>query len=103
MKFRGPQALKDNLVGHRFLPAWKRRNARSKTYTPSRATTLPAGTGGATQIGSKRTSQTKLFHGLASSRVAAIFAVHAGLIVHVSTRLNFHIDGWAAGPYETLP
>jgi hypothetical protein len=64
---------------------------------------LPAGTDGATQIGSKRTFQTKLFHGLASSRVAAIFAVPRPLIVHVPTRFDFHIDTWAAGPYETLP
>ena len=43
--------------------------------TPSRATTLPTGMDGATQIGSKHASQTKLFHGLTSSRVATIFAV----------------------------
>jgi hypothetical protein len=56
--------------------------------TPSRATTLPTRTDGATQIGSQHTSQTKPFHGLTSSRVATIFAVHARLIVH-ATRLKF--------------
>src|SRR6516225_7249290 len=88
------------LVGHGFLPAWNRQNVRAKIYTPSRATTLPAGTDGATQIGSKRTSQTKLSPGLASATVGAIFAVPRPLIVHVPTRFDFHIDGWAAGPYE---
>jgi hypothetical protein len=57
------------LVRHSFLLAWKRHNAREKGYTPSRATTLPARMGGATQIGSKRTFQTKLTNGLTSSRV----------------------------------
>src|SRR5215470_10243706 len=90
------------LVGHGFLPTWNRRNARAKTYTPSRATTLPAGTDGATQIGSKRAFRTKLFHGLASSSVATIFAVPRPLIVHVPTRFDFHFDGWAAGSCETL-
>jgi hypothetical protein len=90
------------LVGHCFLPTWNRRNARAKIYTPSRATTLPDGTDGATQIGSKRTFRTKLLHGLASSMVATIFAVPRPLIVHVPTRFDFHIDGWAAGPCETL-
>src|SRR6266568_2415812 len=46
-----------------------------RRYTPSRATTLPTGMDGATQIGSKHASQTKLLHGLTSSRVATIFAV----------------------------
>src|SRR6266567_1475139 len=65
--------------------------------TPSRATTLPTRTDGATQIGSQHASQTKLLHGLTSSRFATIFAVHARLIVH-ATRLNFHVYGWAPGP-----
>jgi hypothetical protein len=65
------------LVGHRFLLTWKRQNAREKGYTPSRATTLPARMGGATQIGSKRTFQIKLIDGLTSSRVQTTFAVHA--------------------------
>src|SRR5437773_12070884 len=46
-----------------------------RRYTPSRATTLPTGMDGATQIGSNHASQTKLLHGLTSSRVATIFAV----------------------------
>jgi len=54
--------------------------------TPSRATTLPARMGGATQIGSKRTFQIKLIDGLTSSRVQTTFAVHAWLIVHAPTR-----------------
>jgi hypothetical protein len=65
------------LVRHSFLLAWKRQNAREKGYTPSRATTLPARMGGATQIGSKRTFQIKLIDGLTSSRVQTTFAVHA--------------------------
>jgi hypothetical protein len=65
-------------------------------------TTLPTRTDGATQIGSQHASQTKLFRGLTSSRVATIFAVHARLIV-LATRLNFHVYGWAPGPCETLP
>ena len=54
---------------HRFLRAWKRQNARNKTYAPLRATTLPARRSGATTIGSKRALRIKLRHGLASSRV----------------------------------
>jgi len=65
------------LVRHSFLRAWKRQNAPEKGYTPSPATTLPARMGGATQIGSKRTFQIKLRHGLTSSRVLTTFAVHA--------------------------
>jgi hypothetical protein len=52
------------------------RYVREKGYTPSRATTLPARMGGATQIGSKRTFQIKLTNGLTSSRVQTTFAVH---------------------------
>jgi hypothetical protein len=55
-----------------------------------------------TQIGSQHASQTKLFHGLTSPRVATIFAVHARLIVH-ATRLNFHVYGWAPGHAKLFP
>jgi hypothetical protein len=74
------------LARHSFLLAWKRQNAREKGYTPSRATTGPSSRmDGATQIGSKRTFQIKLRHGLTSSRVQTIFAVHARLIVRADS------------------
>src|SRR5215469_2067596 len=72
-----------------------------RRYTPSRATTLPAKTGGATQIGSKRTFQVKLGSGLALSRVATTFTVPRRLDHTPPTRPNFHDYGWAAGPCET--
>src|SRR5215472_7642328 len=69
--------------------------------TPSRATTLPAGTGGATQIGPKRTFQIKLGNGLTSSRVATTFTVPRRLHPTPPTRPHFHGNGCAAGPSET--
>ena len=57
----------------------------SVEIAPSRATTLPASRGGATQIGSKRTFQIKLRNGLTSSRVQTTFAVHARLIVRADS------------------
>ena len=51
------------------------RTRAQRRYTPSRPTPLPAGTGGATQIGSKRAFQIKLKNGLTSSRVTTIFDV----------------------------
>jgi hypothetical protein len=63
------------LVGPRFLPAWKRQNMRQKTLHTVTCYPLPVGTGGATQIGSKRTFQIKLGNGLTSSRVATTFTV----------------------------
>jgi hypothetical protein len=65
------------LVGHSFLLAWKRKNAREKGSTPSPATTLPARMGGPTQIGSKRAYQIKLRNRLTASRVQTSFAVNA--------------------------
>ncbi len=73
-----------------------------RRYTLSRATTLPTGMDGATQIGSKHASQTKLLHGLSSSRVATIFAVSRQLDRTRSYSDQFHIYGWAAGPCVTL-
>ena len=50
----------------------------SKVWRP----TLPTGMGGVTQISPKGALQAELGNGLPSSRVAAAFAVHAGLVLH---------------------
>jgi len=73
-----------------------------RRYTPSRATTLPTGMDGATQIGSKHASQTKLLHGLTSSRIATIFAVPRQLDRTRSYSDQFSYLWGAAGPCVTL-
>jgi hypothetical protein len=85
---------------HRFLLAWKRQNAREKGYTRHVLPPFLTPIDGATQIGSKRGFPIKLKNGLTSSRVLTTFAVHATWIVHAPTQPNFHVNWWAAGPWE---
>src|SRR5215472_202609 len=89
------------LVGHASSRRGSGRTHAKRRYTPSRATTLPAGTGGATQIGSKRAFQIKLGNGLTLSRVATTFTVPRRLDRTPPTLPNFHGNGCAAGSCET--
>ena len=59
-------------------------------YAPSRATTLPAGRGGATKIGSKHAFRVKLLHGLNSSRAATTFTVPRRIHNTTLARADFH-------------
>ena len=70
-------------------------------YAPSRATTLPAGRGGATKIGSKHAFRVKLLHGLNSSRAATTFTVPRRIHNTTSARADFRPYWWAEGPSNT--
>jgi hypothetical protein len=60
----------------------------------------PTQMGGATQIGSKRAFRIKLRNGLTSSRVYTDLRRPRSISVQAQTRPDFHVNGWAAGPYE---
>src|SRR5271157_480187 len=76
------------------------RTHAKRRHTPSRATSLPAGTSGATQIGSKRTFLIKLGHGLTSSRVDTTFTVPRQPDPTLISSAPFSFLWWAADPCE---
>ena len=70
-------------------------------YAPSRATTLPAGRGGATKIGSKPAFRVNLPRGLDLSRAQATFTVPRRIHNTMSAQADFHPHWWAEGPCST--